>query len=795
MRRFATRILFGLGCALSPSPLFATSIAHTNQQSAQAIADTLGRRTFDIAAQPLGQALEIFARQSGMRVWADSGIMDGVWSRSVRGSYTAAEALRLLVAGTGLAPHFSSKQVALLRRTLEVERSTTSLEPVHVVASRAGRTRYTASGTLAATKTETALRDVPQSVTVVTRELMRDQSMQSIADVVRYVPGIIMGQGEGNRDQPTIRGNATTADFFVDGVRDDVQYYRDLYNLDRVEALKGSNAMIFGRGGGGGVINRVVKVPQWTPLREIMLQGGSYDNKRVSADVGEAFGAGLATRFNGLYERSGLFRNGVSLRRYGINPTVTIASDSQNTRLTLGYELFADHRTADRGIPSFQGGPIHTDVATFFGNPDVSYADVRAHSASATIAHQISRAVGLRNSSRLASYDKIYQNVFPGAVNATGDEVSISAYNNATRRQNLFNQTDLTATLSTGAIGHTLLVGSEVGRQRTDNFRNTGYFDGGAPSISVPVGSPTVFAPVIFRQSATDADNHVETTVASFYAQDQIALSGTLQLIAGARYEAFGIRYHNNRTDSTLRRVDQMISPRLGVVVKPAETVSLYGSYSVSYLPSAGDQFSSLTDVTRGLEPERFRNYEIGAKWDVAERLSLTSAAYRLDRTNTRALDPRDPTHTVQTGRQRTRGVELGVSGNITPAWGVAGGYAVQDARITSTTAAAPAGARVPLVPRTTLSLWNRFQFVRKFGVGLGIVHRTDMYAAIDNRVTLPGFTEVDAAFYGALGERVGAQLNVENLLDTRYFVSANGNNNISPGSPRALRLSLTMAF
>jgi catecholate siderophore receptor len=668
-----------------------------------------------------------------------------------------------------------------------------TLGAVRVVANR--KSAYAPSRTTTtATRTPTLLRDVPQSVTTISRGLITDVSMQGMADVVRFVPGVTMGQGEGNRDQPTIRGNSTTADFFVDGVRDDVQYFRDLYNVERVEALKGANAMVFGRGGGGGVLNRVTKEAQWAPIRELTLQSGSFDNKRASLDVGQGISGAAAMRLNGMYERSGLFRDGVTLRRYGVNPTLTFAPGA-STRLSLGYEFVADRRTADRGIPSFGSRPIGSDVATFFGDPAASYADVRAHAATATVARETARGLTLRNHTRFAYYDKIYQNVFPGAVTASGDEVSISAYNNATERRNLFNQTDLTAALMTGRVRHTLLVGGEVGRQATDNFRNTGYFNNTATSVSAPVGRPTISTPVTYRQSATDADNHVVNTAGSVYVQDQIALSPHWQLVAGVRYERFDVRYHNNRTDSTLRRVDRMVSPRVGLVFKPVAPLSVYASHSVSFLPSAGDQFSTLTNVTKALEPERFANYELGAKWDVADRLALTAAAYRLDRTNTRAPDPTDPARTLQTGSQRSKGFELGVTGSITSAWEIAGGYANQDAVITSTTTAAQAGAKVPLVPRHALSLWNRVQVAPRWGIGLGVINRSDMYAAIDDKVTLPGFVEVDAALYFAVARNVRAQANVENLFDARYYVTAHSNNNISPGSPRAVRVSLVTGF
>jgi catecholate siderophore receptor len=283
--------------------------------------------------------------------------------------------------------------------------------------------------------------------------------------------------------------------------------------------------------------------------------------------------------------------------------------------------------------------------------------------------------------------------------------------------------------------------------------------------------------------------------VASVYAQDQLALTDQWQLIAGVRYDRFDVRHHNNRTGAALGRVDQVVSPRAGLIFKPMELVSLYASHSVSFLPSSGDQFSNLTDVTKTLEPERFKNYEVGAKWDVADRLSLTAAAYRLDRTRTSAPDPTEPGRIVQTGSQRTNGFEVGASGSITSAWDVIVAYANQDAFITSTTSAAPLGARAPLVPRNTLSLWNRVQLTRRFAVGLGADHRSEMFAAIDNRVTLPSFLEFNGALYLTLARQLRLQAYLENLTGVRYYVTAHNNNNITPGSPRAVRLSLASTF
>ena len=646
----------------------------------------------------------------------------------------------------------------------------------------------------AGTKTPTPLRDVPQSVTIVPQTMIRDQLMTSIGQVVQYVPGVTAHQGENNRDQIILRGNSSSADFFVDGVRDDMQYYRDVYNLEGVEVLKGPNALVFGRGGAGGVINRVTKDAGFEPAREMTLQGGMFGNGRATAGIEQALGTSVAMRVDGMFEHAGSFRDGVDLDRYGVTPTITMLPGAR-TKVTLRYEHLHDGRVADRGIPSVAGRPADVDVSTYFGDPSQSRVRSRVDIAAATIEHQFDGLL-LRNHTLVGTYDRFYQNFVPGAVNAAGTLVSLSAYNNASNRTNVFNQTDLTMRASTGALAHTLLVGAEVGAQFTDNFRNTGFFGpASAASVQVAYSAPTVALPVTFRQSATDADNRVRTHVAAAYAQDQVAVSRLLQVVGGLRFDRFDLQYHNNRNGDALERPDNLVSPRLGVIFKPIEPLSIYGSYSVSYLPSSGDQFSSLTTITQQAKPEKFNNYEIGAKWDVRPRLSLTTAIYRLDRVNTRAADPNDPTRIVQTGAQRTTGYELGVNGALSRVWRVAGGYAYQDAFVTSATTAAAAGAQVGQVPHHTFSLWNMLQLHPRVGAGVGIVSRSDMFAAIDDAVTLPGYARVDAAVYVPLARGMRLQANVENVFDRRYYVNADSNTNISPGSPRALRAALTVAF
>jgi catecholate siderophore receptor len=672
-----------------------------------------------------------------------------------------------------------------------------TLQEVKVVG--AAERGYDVKSSSTATKTDTLLRDTPQAITVVTKELIRDQAMQSMADVIRYVPGIVTAQGEGNRDTAVFRGNSSTGDFFVDGIRDDVQYFRDLYNIDSVEALKGSNAMIFGRGGSGGVINRVTKQAQWNGVREASLSVGSWNQRRASVDVGQAINDQFAIRVNAMHEDSGSYRDGVRIKRSGINPTLAIRAGA-NTSVLVGYEHFEDARTADRGISSLNGRPFPTAPSTFFGNADNSPTTARVDALSVALEHDFGNGLTLRNRSRLANYDKFYQNVYASSavtIKNGAPVFNLSGYNNATERTNLFNQTDFAYTLSAGGLKHKLATGVEIGRQTTDNFRNTAYFTSASlTSLQVAVATPFSTVPVTFRQAAADADNHGVATVGSVYVQDQIEFSQHWQAIVGLRHDRFHVDFTNRRDGKTSEVTDTPFSPRLGLVYKPFEAMSLYASYSRAFAPRAGDQLSSLTPSNKAFDPEQFTNLELGAKWDPLPDLSATAALYQLDRKNVIATDPAEPTRSILVDGQRSKGVELGLSGNITPHWSIMGGYAYQNAKLTAAVSnAIPAGTTLAQVPTHSLSLWNRYDLTSAFGAGLGLVVRDSIYSSTSNKVKLPAFARLDAALFYRITNTMRLQLNVENLLDKSYYVSANSDTNITPGAPRAVRLTLNAAI
>jgi catecholate siderophore receptor len=652
--------------------------------------------------------------------------------------------------------------------------------------------KYGIKATSTATKTNTDVKDIPQALSIVTAQQIDDQQLRSMGDLLTYVPGASYGGGEGNRDQLVLRGNASTADFFVDGVRDDVQYFRDFYNVDRVEVLKGPNAMIFGRGGGGGIVNRVLKRPTLTAGRTFMGSVDNWGDVRLTGDIEQPLGSTAGVRLNAMYEGGGSFRDHVDLRHYGINPTAAIVSGS--TRIDLSYEHVHDRRTADRGLPADGDEPIRGHTRSFFGDPDISYAKADVDLATLAVEHDFGGGLTLRNRTLFGDYRKFYQNVFASGFDAATGLVSLAGYNNRTDRTNLFSQTDLVWKNRLAGIDQTLLFGFELGREKSRNRHLTATLLSGT---TAPISNPTVDAEVIFAADSDDADNRVKATVAAAYVQDQLRISGAFEIVAGLRFDSFRLHVNDLRAaiGGQFERRDTLWSPRLGLIAKPAKDLSLYASYSRSYLPQSGDQFSSLDATRAALVPERFDNYEVGAKWEVLDGLLATLAVYQLDRSNTRATDPDDPSRTVLTGKQRTRGVELGLERSVTSRWLISGGYSYQDAEIASTTASAPAGRKVPLVPRHSFSLWNRYDVTDRLGMGLGAVARSKSYASISNAVKLPGYTRVDAALYYELPAGLEAQLNAENLFGAHYFPTASNDNNIVPGAPRTLKATLGYRF
>lgn len=754
-------------------------------------------RAYNIPAGSLQDALNQFSQQAGISLTFDPVVLQGKVSYGLSGNFEIKPGLDQLLTGSNLqvTQQAGGYVITELPTASGTDPAVTTLPSIQITASNTNR--YAAVSTSTATKTNTLLRDVPQSISVVTNELIKDQSIRSLGDAVRYVPGVGVSQGEGNRDALVFRGNRSTGDFFIDGIRDDAEFFRDLYNIDRIEVLKGANGMIFGRGGSGGVINRVSKQANWDPVREFTFQGGSFNQKRMTADVGHVINDVAAVRLNAMYEDAGSFRDGVSMERLGISPTVTL-KPTHRTKVIVNMERFHDDRTADRGIPSFMGRPVDVHSSQFFGDPKRSNANIDVLAFNSMIDHKFDSGFTLQNRTNYTTYDKFYQNIFANSQVFSG-LVSLGAYNNATTRENVFNQTNLLYSFNTGSISHTLMAGIEVGRQDTHNRRQTGFFnnDLSNSSLRVPLNNPITHVPVTFLTGNQDAYNRSVINVTSLYIQNQIELLPQLQLITGVRYDMFQVDFQQRNGDRThLKTNDGLIAPRFGLIYKPIEPVSFYVSYSQAYVPRAGDQLTSLNVTTAVLKPEKFTTLETGVKWDIRPDLALTGAVFQLDRTNVITVDPNDSSRSFLTKGQRTEGVEVSLNGQLASNWSVMGGYAYQIGEITSTqSSATKKGASVAELPRHTFSVWNRYDFTPRVGAALGVIYRGDMFAATDNTVRIPDFTRVDAALFAQLTKQVRAQLNIENLFDTKYFASVQNNNNITPGSPIAIRATLIANF
>jgi catecholate siderophore receptor len=654
---------------------------------------------------------------------------------------------------------------------------------------------YVATNSVTATKTDTPLIDVPQSVSVVTSAQIEDQAHHSMADVLRYVPGVTVGQGEANRDQITIRGQNTTADFFLDGVRDDVQYFRGLYNIERVEVLKGPYAMIFGRGGGGGIINRVQK----TPLSEALVAGSGSLNTEggfdMAVDVNQPLGMRMdaALRFNAFYEQLESHRDFVSGERFALNPNLAV-TPAEGWKLGLSFEHVEDDRVTDRGVPSVECAtpgcarrPLGGHRDTFFGVPGINDTGLDANIVKLRLDGELTSDLTWSTTALYGDYDKFYSNVFPNsAVRLSDNTIQLDGYRDDTDRENLMIQSNLVWELDLGTVDNTILFGLEFGRQDTANSR---FVAPAAERQRINVDSFTYPAftfpfPNLNRQTRSDVE------VFSAYAQDQLAIGEHVILVAGLRFDRFEITGTDLVANRDFGRTDEKVSPRFGLIVKPQANVSLYGSYSRSFLPRSGDQFISLTPASEALEPERFTNYELGAKWEVRPDLSLTAALFQLDRTNTTTPDPNNPTTTIVAGATRTQGAELALVGQITPAWQVSAGYTYQDAHLRGNDA-----IRVAQVPRHQVALWNRYEVRPRLAVGLGVIHQSKQWAALHNPTAspatlLPSFTRVDAALFFDASDRLALQLNVENALDEAYFSDAHNNNNITVGAPVSARLT-----
>lgn len=660
---------------------------------------------------------------------------------------------------------------------------------------------YLSLDQLNAVKTPTPIIDVPQSLSIITEEQIENQAFTSIGDVLRFTPGLAVSQGEGHRDAIIIRGNQTTADFFLNGVRDNVQYYRPLYNIEQIEILRGSNALLFGRGGGGGVINRVSKEPvldeRFTGLTASV---DTFGSALVTADTNLVAGANSAFRLNAFAEELNNHRDAYEGTRFGVNPTFGTELTPQ-TSLVLSYEYLNDDRVVDRGVPSVSvaGGPdvpLEGFNNTFFGSPDRNATRLEANILRGRLDHSFSDRLRGNLTLQYADYDKIYQNLYPAGFDQGANTVTLDGYRDTTTRQNLILQGNLIAEFDTGGIGHTLLIGAEYGDQDTANARLDSFFGvSNDDRVTIPFTDPLNIPAFGFVVPVRDRESEVSFT--SFYIQDQIDLTDNFKLILGARLDRFDVSVLDLRavspTDDGRRgRVDDEISPRFGFIYKPAENVSIYASYSETFLPSAGDQFLTLSTTTEDIRPQSFENREVGVKWDIHPMLSLTVAAFRLEQGLFTTVDPDDASIVTTVPGSTTDGFEVQIIGDLTDNWFISAGYSYLDGEVEG---GAFDGNRSRQTPENMLSLWTQYQVNDRLAIGGGASYQDEYFVGEDNSVLVPDYVRLDAAVFYDLSDDTRLQLNIENLLDEDYFPDAHSNDNISTGEPLNARLTVRHRF
>jgi catecholate siderophore receptor len=647
---------------------------------------------------------------------------------------------------------------------------------------------YRISDSTAATRTDTPLIDIPQTLQAIPIQLPHDQGAQSLEDAMRNAPGVSVQQGEGNRDEVIIRGVKTKKDFFVNGVRDDTEYFRDLFNVQEVDVLQGPAAVLFGRGGAGGVINIVTKQPVRRPIRHITLEAGYWHHLRGTLDVGGPIDRDSALRINAVGENSGSYRDHFYQHRYGIDPEFTL-SLGDDTRLETGAEHLYERRRADRGIPSRNGRPVDVSRDTFFGSIEQNYARATVDALHARIEHDFEDNLTLRDTFRVTRTDKSYRNMYPGSAVAADATLSLSGYRHANARTSYFNHTDLVYDANTGSLHHTLLLGADLAWQR-DNDRE----DKAETIDNVPLADP--IANGVY--DLPSRNNHVVGNAEGIFAEDQMSLGTHWKALAGIRWDRFSVdaKFHLLPAGSGIQHTDTAWSPRGGLIYKPTQADSLYASVTRTFTPQGSNLALSLKSPKgANFAPEKAINYEIGNKLNLFDnRLSLTAALFQLNLDNVLSQDPNDPTRLVQTGAQRNRGVELTLNGILTSRWSVWANYSYIDAEIVRATEDAPAGAEAGLVPHNQFSVWTRYAINPHWGIGGGVLGRSRVYTTFSNDVILPGYIRADAmAYYRNGNYRI--QLNVKNLFDTHYYPTASGDNQIMPGAPIHALLRFSVSF
>ena len=648
--------------------------------------------------------------------------------------------------------------------------------------------------------------DVPQSVSVITDEEIKDQGFREIGDIIRYMPGVNTSQGEGHRDAVVFRGVRSTADFYQDGVRDDVQYYRSLYNVEQLEILRGPNALLFGRGGTGGLINRVSKKAEiGEAFGSIDFGADSFGAADLAVDANFATSDSTAVRLNLHTDSLANHRDFYEGERYGINPTVKIQVDDATT-IDLSYE-YADHeRFIDRGIPTANNKPVESLKDVVFGVEGLNLQTLEASILRGSLAHDYSDTGKFNMSITSSDFKKMYKNLYAAGYDADANTVKLDGYLDPTERQNLIVSANVVNEFSNGSTSGTLLVGLEFVDTDNKNYRYNTFFNNRAGSDA---GEPTdqqifnITRPLSIAKTSTGLDSTVDyttdlksssesdLTVTSFYLQGDIDFSDSWKMIIGGRLDNFDITVTDVKKSQDQSRKDDMFSPRLGVIYKPADNMSLYVSYSESFLPRSGEQYKKLDASGAALDPDVYKNTEFGYKYDINDALTFTAAIF--DSESTRAEKDNETGEMNEIRGLEVEGYEVELSGDIDDQNNLTFGYTSLDG-VTSK------GTKQPReLPNQMLSLWYSYQANETFGFGLGVTHQAESFIKdTTNGSTgpaLPDYTRVDFALHINASDNDVVRVHIENLTDELYFPHSHSTHQASVGESLSARVSYSRRF
>ncbi|PAW56055.1 TonB-dependent siderophore receptor [Pseudomonas moraviensis] len=647
-----------------------------------------------------------------------------------------------------------------------------------------------------ATRTMTPVRYVPQAIDSIKTSNVADYGTNDIGDALSGIPNV-SSSADTRFDSLRIRGFDASNDFYLDGIRDDSQYKRDLHNIERVEVLKGPAAVLYGRGSQGGIVNRVSKLPEFGRRSTIEAQGGSEDLRSLYADLSTDPSENLSLRLNMGNMDENSFRDGVSGNRQLFAPSMSWQL-TPDLNWLVQYEYSRYNRTPDRGIPGVNGRPAGVSRETTYGN-DHDFIDDKAQSLRSKLTYEINDNWQLRQTLGVFKLDSDFDNTYLTSFDPKTNKVARQHWQQDLTTRNVYNNLELEGGFDTFGLEHRLLTGVEIGSQRRDpKLYNaaTGRTQGAQPVPSLDLFNPNRE----LRHTGSMqvfSDSHTEVESRAVYVQDQLRLNEQWQLLAGLRYDTFDIESTNQLKNLTEDRDSHSTSPRFGIVWTPLQNHSFYASWSKTFSPVGG----GLIGITPGaagnsndLSPELTKQKEIGVKSDwLDDRLSTTLAVYDLELYNRRTSDPNDPTLTVMTGLQRSRGVELTATGKLVGNWYMRGGVGVQDTTIEKDNNGLE-GKRVNNVAKHNGSLFLTWKPEMGWYGETGLTLVGQRYADNANTTVLPGYGRWDALLgYRFKDWDLRAALN--NITDREYYASATSQYQIQPGAPRSVVMTGTYSF